>query len=99
MSCPITTGTSFHSFFLIPFLICSIIATIHVYKISKRCAQPFLSYGAFGRNELTNYYRYEFSLVFLNYFFILLYSSYDTRLQNFEKLRPPVPKLLYYGRK
>ena len=44
-------------------------------------------------NELKNCYRYEFSLVFIKFFFILLYYSYEIRLQNFERLRPPDPKL------
>ena len=38
-------------------------------------------------------YRYEFSLVFLDYFFILLYNSYEIHLQNFEWLRPAVLKI------
>jgi len=42
---------------------------------------------------LKNFYRYEFCLVFLKYFFILLYYSYEMRLQKFEMLRPPDPKL------
>jgi len=44
-------------------------------------------------NGLKYRYRYEFSLVFINSFFILLYYSYEIRLQNFERLRLPDPKL------
>jgi len=46
----IATGTSFHSFLLILFLFCSIIATKYVCKISRGCAHPIRSYIKFGMN-------------------------------------------------
>lgn len=45
---------------------------------------------------LENHCRYEFLLVVLDFFFTLLYYSYETRLQIFEKLRPSIFKLDHY---
>ena len=49
MNCPDTAGVSFCLFFLILFSFCSIIATKHVYKISKGCTQSLWRYVIFGR--------------------------------------------------
>jgi hypothetical protein len=48
-----------------------------------------------GGYELNNYCKGEFLAVLLNSFFILLYYSYETRLQIFVKLRPAVMEIFY----
>ena len=86
----IAARVSFHPFFLIHFLFCSIIAMKRIYKFSKSCTQQLWRYVYLGGYEVSHNYRSEFLTVFFNSSFILLYYSYETRLQIFERLRPAV---------
>ena len=89
----ITPDTSFHSFSLIRISICFTIATKCTCKVSKGCTQWFQSYNNFSGKRLNNDSRYEFSFIFSNSFFNLLYYSYEMHLQIFERLHPAVRKL------
>jgi len=77
---------SFHLVFLILFLFCSTIATKYAYTFSKGCTQPVISYITLGRKWGGQSLQVQVFTLFKNSFFILLYYSYKTGLEIFERL-------------
>jgi len=81
---------------VILFLICFTLATNYIYKFLKGCTQSLQSYRIFGGIFLEFPFRYEFSLVFFNSFFNLLYYSYQLHLPIFKMLCSTIAKLSHF---
>ena len=90
------TGARFLYFFSILFSFCCYIAPIYLYEISSGCARWIPSYVNLNQKLNNQLYRCEISIFFYNYFFILLWYSYDMRVQNFKWLRPVDPELCQF---
>src|SRR6202030_3684027 len=90
-----TTGTSFHSIFLI-FFVNRIYYSYATRLQNFEGIRPGVGELLYKWLKLTrNDYRYKFSLDFLNFLFgNRIYYSYATRLQNFKGIRPSVGELL-----
>jgi len=86
-----TAATSFHSFFLIHFLFCSTIAMKYIQKILEGCTQLFITYITLGRKWAGQSLQVQVFTLFFDSFLNLLYYSYKTCLQIFERLHPAYP--------